>query len=121
MVVASGVDAVLERAVRAGDVAGVVALAADGEGVVYEGAFGKRAIGGEADMTLDTVFWIASMTKAVTSVAAMQMVEQGKVTLDEPLANKLPELNEIQVLEGLDEGGKPKLRDQSVRLPCVIS
>src|SRR5215471_9043753 len=90
MEVKSGVDAVLERAADAGEVPGVVALAADDDGVVYQGAFGKREMGKEADMTLDTVFWIASMTKAVTSVAAMQLVEQGKLHLDEPMSSLIP-------------------------------
>ena len=58
--VASGVDQVLERAVVAGEVPGVVALAADDGGVIYSGAFGKRGLGKDADMTLDTTFWIAS-------------------------------------------------------------
>src|SRR6478672_2319994 len=103
MVVATGAGQVLEQAVQAGDVAGVVALAASDQGVIYQGAFGKRAAGGDVDMTLDTVVWIASMTKAVTSVAAMQMVEQGRITLDEPLSAKIPELGSIQVLDGFDQ------------------
>lgn len=110
MVVASGVDQVLEQAVQAGEVAGVVATAADDKGVIYEGAFGTRSADSDAPMTLDTVFWIASMTKAVTSVAAMQLVERGQVSLDEPLSNRLPELNQIQVLEGFDDAGAPRLR-----------
>jgi methyl acetate hydrolase len=110
MVVATGADQVLERAVEAGEVAGVVALTASDGGVVHQAAFGKRELGKDADMTLDTVFWIASMTKAVTSVAAMQMVEQGRLGLDEPLAERLPELRSIQVLEGFDDAGQPRLR-----------
>ena len=61
-------------------------------------------------MTADTVFWIASMTKAITSAAAMQLVEQGKLVLDEPIANILPELARPQVLEGFDAAGEPRLR-----------
>jgi CubicO group peptidase (beta-lactamase class C family) len=61
-------------------------------------------------MSLDTVCWIASMTKAITSVAAMQLVEQGRVSLDEALAERLPDLREIQVLEGFDADGSPRLR-----------
>lgn len=110
MEVRTGVDAVLERAVDAGEVAGVVALAADEDGVVYEGAFGKREIAKEPDMTLDTVFWIASMTKAVTSVAALQLVEQGKLQLDEPMSSLIAELASPQVLEGFDDAGVPRLR-----------
>ena len=110
MEVRSGVDAVFERAVDAGEVPGVVALAADDDGVVYQGAFGTREIAREPEMTLDTVFWIASMTKAVTSVAAMQLVEQGKLRLDDPMAGRMPELASPQVLEGFDPEGMPRLR-----------
>src|SRR5262249_24782834 len=59
---------------------------------------------------LDTIFRLASMTKAVTSVAAMQLVEQGKLQLDQPIGNVLPELAAPQVLEGFDESGTPRLR-----------
>src|SRR5438034_11681611 len=92
MTVASAMDQALESAVVAGTVPGVVALAADANGVVYEGAYGTREAGTDRAMTLDTVFWIASMTKAITSVAAMQQVEQGKLNLDEPISRVLPEL-----------------------------
>ncbi|UNO47299.1 serine hydrolase domain-containing protein [Alicyclobacillus acidoterrestris] len=61
-------------------------------------------------MTTDTIFWIASMTKAVTSVAAMQLVEQGKLHLDEPIERVLPELTTVKVLEGFSESGEPRLR-----------
>ena len=61
-------------------------------------------------MTPDTVFRIASMTKAITSVAAMQLVEQGKLTLDGPVPNIDPALGSPQVLEGFDAAGAPKLR-----------
>jgi methyl acetate hydrolase len=110
MVVASGVDQVLERSVIAGEVPGVVAMAADDGGVVYAGAFGKREVGQATEMTLDTTVWIASMTKAVTSVAAMQLVEQGALRLDEPVSERLPELAATQVLDGFDPDGAPRLR-----------
>jgi CubicO group peptidase (beta-lactamase class C family) len=109
MVVAGGVDQVLERAVIGGDVAGVIALAADDGGIVYAGAFGQRELGKPTEMSLDTTVWIASMTKAVTSVAAMQLVEQGALGLDEPISERLPELAAVQVLEGFDDLG-PRLR-----------
>src|ERR1700716_4098978 len=108
--VRTAADQVLEQAVAAGAVAGVVATAANAKGVVYEGAFGKRAAGGPAPMTLDTVFWIASMTKAITSVAAMQQVEDGRLSLDQALGGILKELANVKVLEGFDAKGKPRLR-----------
>ena len=104
------IDAVLSGAVASGNVPGVVALAADDKGVLYEGAFGKRDLVTGAAMTPDTMFWIASMTKAVTSIAAMQMVEQGKLSLDKPISDVVMELSSAQVLEGFDADGKPKLR-----------
>src|SRR5262245_64548961 len=104
------IDAVLSGAVSAGNVPGVVAVAADDKGVLYEGAFGKRNLVTGAAMTPDTMFWIASMTKAVTSVAALQMVEQGKLSLDKPISDVVLELSAAQVLEGFEADGKPKLR-----------
>jgi methyl acetate hydrolase len=104
------VDEVLKAATDRGDVPGVVAMAATREGPVYQGAFGARALSSGAAMTSDTVFWIASMTKAITSTAAMQLVEQGRLALDRPIAEVLPELAMPQVLEGFDTAGEPRLR-----------
>jgi methyl acetate hydrolase len=106
----SYVDEVLGSAIDRGDVPGVVAMAATRDGVVYRAAFGRRALCDEAAMSTDTVFWIASMTKAITSAAAMQLVEQGKLALDNEIANVLPELAAPQVLEGFDASGRPRLR-----------
>src|SRR6185369_461747 len=85
-------------------------MAATGSDVIYQAAFGKRDLGKAEPMTLDTVFWIASMTKAITGAAAMQLVEQGKLSLDAPIGNVLPDLAAPQVLEGFDAQGEPKLR-----------
>ncbi len=106
----AGLDALLQAAVDRGDVPGVVAMATDGTRTLYEGAFGVRQLGGDAAMTLDSVFWIASLTKAVTSVAAMQLVEQGRVGLDQPLGGIVPKLAKLQVLEGFGADGQPILR-----------
>ena len=104
------VDEVLRQAAENKEVPGVVAVAANSDGVIYEGAFGKRDLAKGTDMTADSVFWIASMTKALTATAAMQLVEQGKLQLDEPISKVLPELAAPQVLEGFDDKGQPKLR-----------
>jgi len=106
----SHVDEVLGSAIDRGDVPGVVAMAATRDGVAYQAAFGRRALSDEAAMSADTVFWIASMTKAITSIAAMQLVEQGKLALDNEIANVLPELAAPQVFEGFDPSGGPRLR-----------
>jgi CubicO group peptidase (beta-lactamase class C family) len=104
------IDAALRRSADAAEVPGVVAMAAIDSGVVYEGAFGSRDLVVGPAITLDTIFRIASMTKAVTSVAAMQLVEQHKLDLDEPIGAVVPELASPQVLEGFDSAGAPRLR-----------
>jgi CubicO group peptidase (beta-lactamase class C family) len=104
------IDNALRRAVEAGDAPGLVALAANGKGLIYEGAFGVRDLDASGAMTLDTLFRIASMTKAITSVAAMQLVEQGKIELDDPVPDIDPALARPQVLEGFDAAGQPRLR-----------
>jgi len=104
-------DGVLRQAVDAREVPGVVAIAATDKGVLYEGGAGARSFeAGAPAMTADTLFRIASMTKAITSVAAMQQVEAGKLKLDEPVPNIDPTLGSPQVLEGFDAAGAPKLR-----------
>jgi methyl acetate hydrolase len=105
------IDDVLRGAVERREVPGVVALAATSDGPIYQGAFGVRDLGSGAAMTLDSVFHIASMTKAVTSVAAMQLVEQGRLALDEPLPDiGEPTLSAPQVIAGYDAAGQPLLR-----------
>lgn len=107
---ATDIDRVLREASDAGRVPGVVALAANRGGMIYQGAFGRRGLPDGVPMTTDTVFRIASMTKAATGVAAMQCVEQGKLALDQPAGEIMPELAELQVLDGFDAAGKPMLR-----------
>ncbi|WP_186293992.1 serine hydrolase domain-containing protein [Bradyrhizobium guangdongense] len=104
------IDQLLRQTSDAKEIPGVVAIAATGKDVLYQGAFGKRDLSKPDPMTADSVFWIASMTKAVTSAGAMQLVEQGKLSLDEPIGKLLPDLAAPQVLEGFDASGSPKLR-----------
>ena len=104
------IDTILSRAVESKAMPGVVAVAATDKGVLYEGAFGTREVGKDAPMTLDTVVWIASMTKAITATAAMQLVENGKLGLERPASEVVPELAAAKVLEGFDAAGKPRLR-----------
>jgi CubicO group peptidase (beta-lactamase class C family) len=100
----------LTRATDAGDVPGVVAAAATAEGPIFAAGFGVRDTGSGTAMSADTVVWIASMTKAVTGTCAMQLVEQGRLSLDAPIAAVLPELDKVQVLEGFAPEGTPRLR-----------
>src|SRR4051794_28043415 len=106
----AGIDAVLRQAVDSKAVPGLVATVATDRGVVYEGVFGTRDLAKGPAMTRDTVFRIASMTKAVTSVAAMQLVEQGKLQLDAPVPDIDPALSKPMVLDGFDASGAPILR-----------
>jgi methyl acetate hydrolase len=112
------VDMALARAVETKKVAGVVAMAATEDGLVYQGSFGKRGAADSADMSPDTIFWLLSMTKAVTATACMQLVEQGKLRLDQPMSEVLPELANPLVLEGYDSAGQPKLR--SAKRPITL-
>src|SRR5205823_9825421 len=104
------IDQILRQKCEAKEIPGVVAMAATGNEVIYQGAFGKRDLGKDDAMTADSVFWIASMTKAITTAAGMQLVEQGKLSLDEPIGKLLPDLASPQVLEGFDASGNPTLR-----------
>ena len=88
----------------------MVAMAANDGGVIYEGAFGSRQLGRPAPMSHDTIFSVASMIKLVTSVAALQLVEQGKLTLDGPVPAIDEALGAPQVLTGFDAAGAPQLR-----------
>ncbi len=104
-------DAVLNEAVTSGPrMPGVVAMATDRSGNIYEGAAGKRVLGQDTDMTLDTVFAIFSCTKAITGTAIMQLVKEGKLDLDAPAKTYAPDLAEVQVLDGFGADGKPQLR-----------
>ncbi|MDB5991654.1 MAG: Twin-arginine translocation pathway signal [Herbaspirillum sp.] len=106
----SPIDRTLQQAVDNKTVAGVVAMGATDKGLIYEGAFGKADIDAGTPMSMDNVFWMLSMTKAITATACMQLIEQGKMQLDQPASQILPELKAPMVLEGYDAAGKPKLR-----------
>src|ERR1051326_8541795 len=104
------IDKMLANSVAAGEVPGVVATAANADGVIHETTVGRRSLARDDAMTMDTVFHIASMTKAVTGAAAMQLVEQGKLNLDQPAGEIVPFLASPMVLDGVDAAGEPKLR-----------
>ncbi|GAC49273.1 serine hydrolase domain-containing protein [Gordonia aichiensis] len=104
-------DAVLKSAIDAeAPVAGVVAMVTDRRGNIYEGAAGKRRIDGDAAITTDDVFALFSTTKAITATAALQLVEEGQLDLDRPASDYAPEIGELQVIEGFDDDGAPRLR-----------
>ena len=115
---AGAIDQVLSRGIARRKIPAVTAMVASRDRILYAGAFGKRDFTSGPDVTIDSIFAIASMTKAITSTAALQLVEQGKMTLEEPVSRHLPELAGAQVLEGFDAAGKPKLRP--VRTPITL-
>jgi len=104
------IDQILRQKSDAREIPGVVAIAASSNEVIYQGAFGKRDLSKPDAMTADSVFWIASMSKAITAAGAMQLVEEGKLSLDAPIGKVVPDLAAPQVLEGFDAQGEPKLR-----------
>src|SRR5262245_41899515 len=95
----AAVDTVLDYTVnRFGGAPGVVAMATDRNGNVYEGAVGKRELGKDQPITTDSVFAIFSTTKAVTGVTVMQLVEEGKISLSDPAKKYVPAIGELRVL-----------------------
>lgn len=109
----TGMEAVatlMQGAVEAGKVPGVVVAVGGREDAGSVAGFGVRRLGVPEPMTPDTVVWIASMTKAITATAAMRLVEAGRLALDAPAAEVVPALGGIQVLEGFDDQGMPRLR-----------
>ena len=107
----SACDGVLQSVVTGKDrVPGVVAMITDRSANIYEGAAGERMLDGGQPMTADTVFAIFSTTKAITGTAILQCVEEGKLDLDAPAKSYVPDIGKLEVLEGFDASGKPKLR-----------
>jgi CubicO group peptidase (beta-lactamase class C family) len=101
---------ILESSLQQHKIPAAVAMAATSGKITYTGAFGKRDSKSGVAVTPESIFVIASMTKPITSVAAMQLVEQGKLKLEEPASTYIPELGSLQVLQGFDAKGKPILK-----------
>lgn len=110
----SAADELFEQAAAESVVPGVVAVAGDRDGVLYEGAFGRRSVDGGSPVSADTTMALASMTKAITCVAALQLLERGAIELQQPVGDVLPAFDELQVLEGFD-GERPRLRAPASR------
>lgn len=107
-----GLDGLLQQSVhRHGGVPGVVAMLTDRNGNLYEGAAGTRELGNPAmPMSTDAVFAIFSTTKALTATCALQLIEEGLLSLDDPAERYLPEIGELRVLTGFDAAGQPLTR-----------
>jgi methyl acetate hydrolase len=107
-------DKVLRKPIEAGLIPGVVALAADDRRLIYEGAFGRRAVDKPQPMTVNSVFRIASMTKAITGTVPVQFVEKGRIGLQHPMGDVLPTLAtsvKLCFLQGLDAARSKRALD----------
>jgi CubicO group peptidase (beta-lactamase class C family) len=107
---AKGISDVIRESMTRHGIPVVVAMVATPDKVTYSGAFGKRDAASGIDVKPDSIFRIASMTKAITTAAAMQLVEQGKVGLQDPVSKYLPELAKLNVIQGFDAANKPILK-----------
>lgn len=106
----SKIDEALRTGIARRKIPAVAAMAANAKETIYSGGFGKRDGSSGINVTPDSIFSIASMTKPIAATAALQLVERGKVGLDEPASKYLPELGKARVLHGFDTAGKPVLR-----------
>jgi CubicO group peptidase (beta-lactamase class C family) len=109
---ASAIGAALEKFVDGGELAGVVAVVGDKSGIVDIGVVGLANIEDRRPMRRDTIFRIASMTKPITALAIMQLVEAGKLNVNDPVEKHLPEFKG-QLLVESREGGKLTLKKPS--------
>jgi CubicO group peptidase (beta-lactamase class C family) len=107
---ATSIDSAFRESVQRLKIPAAVAIATDSSRDIYSGAVGNRDSQSSVPVNGDSIFQIASMTKAITSVSALQLVEKGEVTLDEPVQKYLPKLANPQVLDGFSPSGDPILR-----------
>jgi CubicO group peptidase (beta-lactamase class C family) len=96
----NGICAAMENFIRAHEISGAVTLVATPGKVLHLDAVGHADIASGRAMKLDSIFWIASMTKPVTGVAVMMMQEAGKLSLDDPVSKHLPEFKGITTPDG---------------------
>jgi CubicO group peptidase (beta-lactamase class C family) len=94
----AAVAGVLEGAVKRGDTPAVVGLVVDRDGVLFADACGRLDVARDVPLHIDAIFRIASMTKPVTSVAIMMLLEQNKLALDDPVSKYLPGFDKLQVI-----------------------
>lgn len=107
----SAADGILQGVVASTPrVPGVVAMVTNRERNLYEGAAGVRRLGADPAMATDSVFALFSTTKAITATAALQLIEAGQLDLAAPARDYAPDIGRLQVIEGFDDDGEPRLR-----------
>jgi methyl acetate hydrolase len=116
---AAALSAYLKAAVDKGAIPGVVALVVGKDGVLFHEAAGKQSVARNVAMVKDTIFNIASMTKPITSVAIMQLVDEGKLRVDDEVAKYLPQFKDPLVLTKVNADGtyetRPAKRQITIR------
>jgi CubicO group peptidase (beta-lactamase class C family) len=110
----------LQKLVDEGKIAGAVALVARQGKVAYLESIGYRDLANKTPMTDDTIFAIASMTKPITCVAVMTLVEQGKLGLDDPVAKYLPELKDLRVLGDAKDDAEATIATVPAKRPVTV-
>jgi methyl acetate hydrolase len=100
------IDSYLTSVIRDTRIPGIVGLVVDADRIVYEGAFGRQDVARGVPMANDSIFRIASMTKPVTSVAVMMLVQEGDLGLDDPVSDYLPAFEDQTVIENFNPADK---------------
>ena len=118
---AKSIAAVLQPFVDGQTLAGAVALVADKDKVLTVEAVGWADIANKKPMKIDSLFWIASQSKPITSAALMILVDEGKVKLDDPVEKYLPEFKELRVAAGKDKGGELKVPSHPITVREILS
>jgi CubicO group peptidase (beta-lactamase class C family) len=107
--------------VATGKIPGAILLIQQHGKPVYQENFGVRDIATELSMSADTIFRLYSMSKPITSVAAMMLVEDGKLALSDPVSKYIPAFADVKVgVAGRDESGKPALKLEPLARPITI-
>jgi CubicO group peptidase (beta-lactamase class C family) len=117
----SRIDSFLNGEIAAGKLPGAIVLIQHQVQPVYFRCFGKRDVRTGTPMTADTIFPLHSVSKTITSVAAMMLIDQGKIALDDPVAKYIPSFANMRVgVEKRDSAGRPVLELVPLRRPITI-
>jgi CubicO group peptidase (beta-lactamase class C family) len=117
----SAIDDFLNGEIAAGNIPGAIVLIQHHGQPVYFKSFGKRDVEAGTPMTADTIFPIHSVTKTITSMAAMMLVDQGKIALDDPVSKYIPSFAGMKVgVERKDDSGRPVLDLVPPRRPINV-